>query len=83
MQNLLMVLPYLPDSHKLTRVGLGEVRKVVGIEDKEGKTRVIAIGDYWSQTALRRLHLWVFSILRKIPQDMTFSQGSFVDRVRE
>lgn len=35
----------------------GHPRKIVGIPDKEGKTRVIAIGDYWSQTALRPLHL--------------------------
>jgi len=33
------------------------IRKVTGISDKEGKTRAIAIGDYWSQTALRSLHL--------------------------
>lgn len=35
----------------------GPLRRVVGIPDKEGKTRVIAIGDYWSQTALYPLHL--------------------------
>jgi hypothetical protein len=57
------------------------IRKIVGIEDKEGKTRVIAIGDYWSQTALRPLHLWVFRILRRIRQDVTFDQGSFRDKV--
>lgn len=59
------------------------IRKIVGIEDKEGKTRVIAIGDYWSQTALRPLHVWAFRILRRLSQDVTFSQGSFVEKVAE
>jgi len=84
MADLLEILPILPlsamDLHKENPGGL---RKVVGIEDKEGKTRVIAIGDYWSQTALYRLHLWCFSILRMIPQDMTFTQGTFVDHLRK
>lgn len=48
----------------------------------EGKTRVIAVLDYWSQDALIPLHDLLFEILRKIPQDMTFSQGSFVEAVR-
>lgn len=64
------------------KVDLGvPIRKIVGIEDKEGKTRVIAIGDYWSQTVLRPLHLWIFRILRRIRQDVTFNQGSFLDKV--
>jgi hypothetical protein len=60
----------------------GSLRKLVGIPDKEGKTRVIAILDYWSQEALRPLHAHLFKILRRIPQDMTFTQGSFLDKVR-
>lgn len=54
----------------------------MGIADMEGKTRVIAILDYFSQNALRPLHLFLFAILRQIPQDVTFSQGSFVDKVQ-
>lgn len=58
MVNLLRALPSILSSpldlHKRSCV---EFRRLVGIEDKEGKTRVIALGDYWSQTALRRLHL--------------------------
>jgi len=61
----------------------GGVRRLVGIPDLEGKTRVIAILDYWSQAALRPVHLFLFEVLRTIRQDMTFSQGSFVDRVKE
>lgn len=57
------------------------LRRLVAIHDKEGKTRVIAILDYWSQTALYPLHSWIFDILKKIPQDMTFNQGRFKDIV--
>jgi hypothetical protein len=60
-----------------------EIRKVTGIQDREGKTRMVAILDYWSQTALRPLHDRLFGILRTIPQDMTFSQGAFSERVKE
>jgi hypothetical protein len=61
----------------------GIFRKIVGIPDLEGKTRVIAILDYWSQTALRPLHQFLFRVIRLIPQDMTFNQGSFVEEVRK
>lgn len=51
--------------------------KLSFFSDREGKTRVIAIGDYFSQTVLRYLHRYLFSILRLIPQDCTFDQGKF------
>jgi len=41
-------------SHFNTRKGY--TRKIVAIADKEGKTREIAILDYFSQQALRGLH---------------------------
>jgi hypothetical protein len=31
----------------------GELRHISVIQDPEGKSRIIAIGDYWSQTALK------------------------------
>lgn len=67
---------------KLFKVQVGAFRRIGGIPDKEGKTRVIAMLDFWSQSALRPLHFFLFDILRRIPQDVTFSQGSFVDHVR-
>jgi hypothetical protein len=45
--------------------------------DKEGKTRVIAILDYWSQTCLRPLHDSINRILKRIPMDCTFDQNAF------
>lgn len=70
----------------LERAGLpvkvGRTRKIVGISDKEGKTREIAVFDYFSQTALRPLHSFLYRVLRRIPSDMTFDQGAFVERVK-
>jgi hypothetical protein len=61
--------------------GKGVIRRLEGIPDMEGKTRVIAILDYWSQNVLRSLHDHLFGILRKIPQDLTHSQHTVVDVV--
>lgn len=53
------------------------LRKLAWFPDKEDKVRVIGILDYWSQSVLRNLHFYLFRVLRKIPQDMTFDQGGF------
>jgi len=50
-------------------------RRLVAIPDSEGKTRLIAIGDYWSQTCLKPFHSYLNTVLRSIPQDQTFNQG--------
>jgi hypothetical protein len=55
----------------------GIYRKLSRVDDKEYKTRVIAILDYFSQSVLKPLHDYLFNILKKIPQDKTFSQGDF------
>lgn len=71
-------LPYLylePSKHT-------NLRKLVSFADKEGKTRTIAIGDYLSQTVLRPFHLYLFRVLKKIPQDCTFDQGSFKEKIK-
>lgn len=46
------------------------------------KQRIIAIGDYWSQTCLRPWHQYLFRVLKKIPQDCTFDQSSFKKKVK-
>lgn len=61
----------------------GKVRKLSSFPDKEGKTRIVGIGDYFSQTVLRRLHLYLFDVLRKIPQDCTFDQGKFKSLIKD
>jgi len=73
-QDILNRLPIL--------MGVGErYRKLIWFPDKELKTRIIAILDYWSQTSLRQLHSYLFSVLKRIPQDMTFDQGAFLNIV--
>jgi hypothetical protein len=54
------------------------LRKLSVIHDPEGKTRVIAILDYWSQNALKPLHDLIFQVLKGIKMDCTFNQDSFV-----
>lgn len=66
----------------LTRSARGRLRVLRAIPDKEGKTRVIAIGDYWSQAALKPIHTALFGVLKRIPQDMTFNQDAFASRLR-
>lgn len=58
-------------------------RKLTHFPDKEYKVRVIAILDYWSQTVLKPLHHWLFTCLKVIPQDCTFDQGSFWDKIKD
>lgn len=67
---------------KLSSVRPQPSRRIIGIQDMEGKTRMVAICDYWSQTVLRQVHTFLFRVLKRIPQDMTFQQGGFVDHVR-
>lgn len=76
---LLLRFPELAPAHPRHKTGL---RRVVGIPDMEGKTRIVAICDYWSQTALYPVHQFMFRCLRRIPQDVTFNQGSFVEIVK-
>jgi hypothetical protein len=56
-------------------------RRIHAIPDSEGKSRVIAMLDYFSQTALRPLHQYLFALLKVIPSDVTFAQGTFLDKV--
>lgn len=63
---------------------LGPVqRKLSYFPDKEGKVRVVAIGDYFTQSVLKPLHKFLFRVMRKIPQDCTFNQGSFVEKIKD
>lgn len=61
----------------------GIYRKLTAFADKEGKTRVIAILDFFSQTVLKPLHLYLFKFLKKIDQDCTFDQNSFKDKIKD
>jgi hypothetical protein len=47
-----------------------------------GKIRVFAMVDAWTQWVMAPLHDWVFSILRKLPQDGTFDQMAPIRRLQ-
>lgn len=55
----------------------GNFRRLSYFSDKEGKTRVIGILDYYSQIALKPLHTYLGNALKKIKQDCTFDQANF------
>jgi len=50
------------------------IRKLSIVNAPERKSRIIAILDYWSQTALKPLHDRIFSILKGLEGDCTFRQ---------
>jgi len=51
--------------------------RISRIPDKEGKTRVITVLNYWTQNALKPIHDSCEGILHRLPWDCTFDQGSF------
>lgn len=59
------------------------IRKLNYFPDREDKVRVVAIFDYFSQTVLKTLHTYLYRVLSKIPQDCTFDQGSFKDKMKD
>lgn len=67
-----MALPEATRDHKLPCT-----RRLTTVDSPEGKKRVIAIFDYWSQTVLKDVHDWAFAQLRTLKSDMTFNQGGF------
>ena len=75
------ILPEFAFSKKVDRRGFPCVRTIASFPDKENKVRVIGIGDYFSQTVLRPLHLYLFDFLKRIPQDCTFDQGAFANKL--
>jgi len=52
----------------------------LGAKEEPGKVRVFAMVDWWTQMLLRPIHLMLFGILKKIPQDATFDQDAGVQR---
>jgi len=80
MDRILKLWDVIP--HFLRSEGKDRLRKLSFFADTEEKVRVVAQLDYFSQTALRGLHNYLFDVLRRIPQDMTFNQGGFTEVVK-
>lgn len=58
------------------------LRRFAARADKELKVRLIGLGDYMSQTVLKRPNKEAFSWLASLPQDMTFSQDSSAEIIK-
>jgi hypothetical protein len=56
------------------------LRKLTYFSDPEGKVRIIAIFDYWSQTALMPLHKGVMRLLSTLEMDGTKNQNFFIQK---
>jgi len=52
-------------------------RRLSEIPDKEGKVRIVAICDYWTQSLLHPLHIELNKLLREIVEDCTFNQNNY------
>lgn len=52
----------------------------LGIKEEPGKVRVFAMVDWWTQMLLRPVHLALFKILERIPNDATMDQDAGVKR---
>lgn len=59
---------------------MSRLRKLTAIADKNGKTRIIALFDYWSQTVLKPLHDYIMDLLSYFPDDCTKEQGDKLAR---
>lgn len=55
----------------------GLTSKLSLVKDKEAKCRIVAILDYWSQSALKPLHDAEMHFLGSLKADCTFNQGGF------
>lgn len=65
----------LPEELKPPLPDVPLLRKVSVVKDRSMKNRVIAIFDYWSQTALMPVHKLFMDLLKDIHNDCTFEQG--------
>lgn len=73
-----ITIKYLNFLSKAFPIKLGISRKLIYFSDREGKTREVAILDYYSQTSLIPLHKYLFKALKRIPQDFTFEQTGYM-----
>jgi len=71
-----------PDDSYLAE-GPGIHSKLTQFSEKAGKTRTIAVVDYYSQRALYPLHKALMAILRKLPSDGTFSHRNVGNYAKE
>jgi len=59
---------------------LGQLRKLF---EANGKVRVVAVTDWWTQALLKPLHDGLYGLLRTIPMDGTFDQLAPIRRLSD
>lgn len=64
----------LPESQTQTKSKGSLLRKQAQVLDPEGKVRIVAMFDYWSQTVLRPIHLAFLQVQKGFRTDCTFNQ---------
>jgi len=69
-------VPYINPHAYTPHQGEFKHSKLVLLSDKACKTRVIAIADWWSNTALTCLHKAFMKGLQRLPSDVTYRQSS-------
>lgn len=57
--------------------------KIYSFAEWGGKSRHVAILDYWTQLFLTPLHKTIFHFLEQIPMDATFNQDAAADTIRQ
>lgn len=67
--------------NSMDRVLIGRLGKLGFKDEPAGKVRIFAMVDPWTQWVLKPIHIWIFSLLRRIPMDGTFNQLKPLDKV--
>jgi len=73
----------LRDSTDPSQLSRSRGCKVIQLCEGGGKTRNIAVVDYWTQEALKPIHDKVFGILKSIPEDGTFDQDRAFSLIKD
>jgi len=55
--------------------------KLSVVRDQAGKARIVAIANYWIQSALYPLHEYIYSWLKGIDSDGTYDQSGALERL--
>jgi len=74
--------PYLDMTSYKSHEGSFKTSKLILLSDAACKTRVVAIADWWSNTALNAIHKGFMIALRRLPSDVTHRQSDIPSLVK-
>lgn len=81
--DLLEEILYLLDNNQDPNIKGLDTGRLAFLQEGGGKTRVIAIGDYFTQQALQPLFKETMKMLKNIPQDGTYAQSNSISLLKE